>query len=41
MLIANDLEFFKNDDFHIIHSEIKHIQNMLAKLKQKLNTQTF
>ena len=41
ILIANDLGFFKNDDFNLIYSEIKHIQNMLAKLKQKFNTQTF
>ncbi|WP_273647880.1 four helix bundle protein [Chryseobacterium sp. PTM-20240506] len=38
ILIANDLGFFKNDDFDIIYSETKHIQNMLAKLKQKFNT---
>lgn len=38
ILIANDLGFFKNVDFPFIFSEIKHIQNMLAKLKQKLNT---
>lgn len=38
ILIANDLGFFQNDDFNIIFSEIKHIQNMLAKLKIKLNT---
>ncbi|RRQ45950.1 four helix bundle protein [Chryseobacterium sp. SC28] len=41
ILIAKDLQFFKNDDFNIIYSEIKHIQNMLAKLKQNFNTQTF
>nr|WP_250254693.1 four helix bundle protein [Chryseobacterium sp. Marseille-Q3244] len=38
ILIANDLGFFKNDDFNITYSEIKHIQNMLVKLKQKFNT---
>ncbi|MEY8760040.1 four helix bundle protein [Chryseobacterium tongliaoense] len=41
ILIANDLGFFRNDDFNIIYSAIKHIQNMLAKLKQKFNTQAF
>lgn len=41
ILIANDLGFFKNDDFNGIYSEIKHIQNMLVKLKQKFNTQAF
>ncbi len=41
ILIANDLDFFKNNDFNAIFSEIKHIQNMLAKLKQKINTETF
>lgn len=39
ILIANDIGFFKNVDFNIIHSEIKHIQNMLAKLKQKIKNQ--
>ncbi len=37
ILIANDLGFFKNEDFNLIFSEIKHIQNMIAKLKIRIN----
>lgn len=38
LLIANDLGFFGGDDFSTLYSEIRHIQNMLAKLKQKIST---
>ena len=38
ILIAKDLDFFFNNEFDSIYSEIKHIQNMIVKLKQKLNT---
>nr|WP_100074168.1 four helix bundle protein [Chryseobacterium camelliae] len=41
LLIAQDLGFLKDNDFNFIYSEIKYIQNMLAKLKHKINTQTF
>lgn len=34
LIIANDLEFIKKDDFDLLLSEIKHVQNMIIKLKQ-------
>jgi four helix bundle protein len=34
MIIANELNFIKNDDFDLLIKEIRHIQNMIIKLKQ-------
>lgn len=34
IIIAHDLEFIKKDDFDLLISEIKHVQNMIIKLKQ-------
>lgn len=37
ILIASDLGFFNEEDFNLIYSEIKYTQNMIAKLKIKLD----
>ncbi|MFZ4928332.1 four helix bundle protein [Chryseobacterium sp. Mn2064] len=34
IIIANDLEFIKKNDFDLLMTEIRHIQNMIIKLKQ-------
>ncbi|MEJ5048654.1 four helix bundle protein [Chryseobacterium culicis] len=34
IIIANDLEFIQKNDFDLLMTEIRHIQNMIIKLKQ-------
>ncbi|MDO8966508.1 MAG: four helix bundle protein [Algoriphagus sp.] len=37
LVISNRLGYVSSDDFEKIESELEHIQNMIAKLKQSLN----
>ncbi|UOE36927.1 four helix bundle protein [Chryseobacterium oryzae] len=34
IIISYDLDFIKKDDFDLLISEIRHVQNMIIKLKQ-------
>lgn len=36
IIIANDLEFLNDKEFESIYLDLRHIQNMIIKLKQKI-----